>query len=807
MHRINLDKSWQYLEGPLSLGSMRTSCGWKEVDLPHDIAIEKERDKNSPSGFSEGYTKGFSLFYRKELSLDEQWSDRNLILEFEGIMGIAEVFVNERLLKKHFNGYTSFLVDITKHVRSKEKNNILVHVQNELKPNSRWYSGTGIYRHVWLHIGGKVYIKPWHIHVTTKAIEKKTAAIEVKVVVINSSDEDINRKLILRIFSAEGELVLAEERDFEIGKRQEKQITTILELSPFKYWSLEDPYLYKIQVDILKDGEVDDSAVTTFGIRTISVSAKEGFKLNGRSIKLRGGCVHHDHGPLGSASYDRAEERKVELLKACGFNALRLAHNPFSPSFLDACDKLGMLVIEEFFDVWTAGKLNFDYHLFFDKHWEEDIESAVKRDYNHPSVVMWSIGNEVTWGIGIDVKDEESCSSIYSWSKRLSQKVREIDPTRPITAALCAIPDEVVSRTSIEDENIVVSMIPPQEPNPVKDIWGEVSEKFFESLDIAGYNYKVGRYAHDAMKFPNRVICGTETYPYTMLRSWKETIRNSNVVGDFVWTAFDYLGEAGLGRYCLSESEIKSFGGDFPWFLANCGDIDICGEKRPQSYYRDIVWGNRKDPYIAVLPPGLYGKKIYIRPWGWEPVERSYTFPGCKGMPIRVFIYADADEIELFVNGRSLGKKQVKTETLKVVYDLSYEPGILEAVAYKNGKQIGKDELHTTGEPVAIKLLADRKTISAENDLCYVKIVAVDENEREVSYADNRITVHVDGVGKLIALGTADPLSTEPFTGCQRKLYKGKALAIVKSIGLRGEFILKTGADRLQTAQITVICE
>lgn len=810
MKKINLDKSWEYIESALTsiLNLANLEDNWKRVDLPHDAVIEKERSENNPSGASEGYTVGCSLYYKKELVLEEEWKGKNLILEFEGIMGIAEVFVNNRLVAKHFNGYTSFHVDITKHVKFGDKNIIIVHVENTHKPSSRWYAGTGIYRHVWLHVGDSVYIKPWHLHIETKAIENETAILEVKAVVTNSANEKVQGIVKFDVFSKEEELLLSTEEPFFAEESEEKVIAKTLELKPFKYWDIENPYLYKIQTTIVKDEGIEDSASTLFGIRTISVDPKEGFKLNGKPLKLKGGCIHHDNGPLGSASYDRAEEKKVELLKASGFNAVRLAHNPFAPAFLDACDRLGMLVIEEFFDVWTAGKVSFDYHLFFDKYWEEDLEATVKRDYNHPSIIMWSIGNEITWGVGIDVDDEEGYSNIYTWCKRLAQKVKELDSTRLVTAAFCAIPSEYANMlTTIEDENSAVRMLK-QEADPNNDKWGEVTEKFFEWLDVAGYNYKVDRYAYDAAKFPNRIICGTETYPYTLFKNWIETVKNPNVIGDFVWTAIDYLGEAGIGRVCTDENKAKIFGGEFPWFLANCGDIDIWGEKRPQSYYRDVVWGNRKDPYIAVLPPNIYGKKLYFRPWAWEPVERSYTFPGYEGMHIAVYIYADADEVELFVNGRSLGRKETGINThLKTVYDTIYEPGVIEVVAFRDGREVGRDRIETTDEPVALKLLPDREVISSsDGDLCYIKIIAIDKNGREVPYADNRIVVEVEGVGEFVALGTADPLATELFVSRERKLYKGRALVIVKSIGEKGTFKVKVQAEGLESEQVFVKC-
>jgi len=432
MKKVNIDKSWECAESSLYsvLNVANLECEWRPVDLPHDAVIERPRCENNPSGASEGYTPGCSLYYKKELMLEEEWKGKNLILEFEGIMGISEVFVNGRLVAKHFNGYTSFFVDITKHVKFDDKNTIVVHVENTHKPSSRWYAGCGIYRHVWLHVGGKVYIKPWHLHVETKAIENETAILEVRAAVANSTNESVQGVMEFSIFSNDGELITSSQEQLILGENEEKTVSKIITLSPFKYWDIENPYLYKILATIKIDEDIEDSSSAFFGIRTISVNPKEGLKLNGRVIKLKGGCIHHDNGPLGSASYDRAEERKVEILKQNGFNAVRTAHNPFSPSFLDACDRLGMLVMEEFFDVWTAGKRAYDYHLFFEKYWEEDVENTIKRDFNHPSIIMWSIGNEITWGSGVNWEKEKGYTNIFEWSEKLSKKVKELDPTR-----------------------------------------------------------------------------------------------------------------------------------------------------------------------------------------------------------------------------------------------------------------------------------------------------------------------------------------------------------------------------------------
>ena len=359
------------------------------------------------------------------------------------------------------------------------------------------------------------------------------------------------------------------------------------------------PHLYTLVSEIVVQGQVVDSEKTAFGIRSLSVDARDGFRLNGEPMKLRGGCVHHDHGLLGAASWDRAEERKVELLKASGFNAIRSAHNPPAPALLDACDRLGMLVIDETFDCWRMGKNPHDYHLFFEDWWQRDTESMVKRDRNHPSVIMWSIGNEIPERSGV--------SDGYAWCARQADLVRSLDDTRPVTAAVHTLFEEQIAAhdagSGFSEDMIGSQNRAPD--NPEDDRWGELTAPFLDHLDVAGYNYINNRYEYDRGRFPGRVIYGSETHPHQAFESWTDTERLSNVIGDFVWTAIDYRGESGIGKVSLGDNALPFFAQDqWPHHLASCGDLDVCGFKRPQSYFRDILWGVRTDPYIGVYDPG-----------------------------------------------------------------------------------------------------------------------------------------------------------------------------------------------------------
>jgi beta-galactosidase len=724
------DLAWEYTEAS-GMMALRFAQ-WQPVNLPHDAMIAKPRAANDPSGTNGGFFPGSVATYRKTFFVPEAWRGQCVQLECEGVYMHAEVTVNSQLLRLQPYGYTSFVVDLTLSLVYGQENEVMVSANTTAQPNSRWYSGTGIYRHVWLRLGGNIHIQPWGVFVTTPVVNPLVSVVQVATDLASLSDCPEGVVLRSTILNAERTMVAQVETPL-----RDLSVQQTLPVEEAQLWSVDNPSLYTLQSEVLLDGMVMDTEQTVFGIRSISVDAHNGFLLNGIPLKLKGGCIHHDHGPLGAASYDRAEERKVEQLKSSGFNALRSAHNPPAPALLDACDRLGLLVINESFDCWRMGKNPHDYHMYFEEWWQRDTEAMVKRDRNHPSVIMWSIGNEILEGLGVPEG--------ASWSRRQAEVVRNLDGTRLVTSGV------LVEAMATGDFRTLFTPDPVPE-DPEQDLWAKLTTRFAEPLDVVGYNYMPHRYAADALRFPGRVIAGTETWPHRAYDSWQETERLSHVIGDFVWTAWDYLGEAGIGKVTIDGR--PSFGA-YPYHLATCGDFDICGFKRPQSFYRDLLWGVRTAPFIGVLDPECFGKPLGFTPWGWEPVSENWTFPGAEGKPIQVDIYARDEEVELFINGVAVGRKPAGAASRnKATFDVIYQPGTIEAVGYCDGKEVSRTLLETVGAPIALRLTPDRSC------------------------------------------------SEESYVGTQRKAWQGRLLAIIRSNGHPGDVVLSAHAAALTAAEI-----
>ncbi|MEA3400637.1 MAG: glycoside hydrolase family 2 TIM barrel-domain containing protein, partial [Armatimonadota bacterium] len=618
MQRQCFDHEWRFHLDEPSLWHWQREpdiSTWRLLDLPHDWSIELPRDPANPSGSSGGYFAMGRGWYHKTFAAPEEWRGKKVFIEFEGVYMNAEVRLNRNLLGRHPYGYTSFIYDLTPYLTYGSAENALsVMVDNTGQRNSRWYSGSGIYRHVWLLVAHPVHVGHWGVYVTTPQIGPEEATVRVHTTLENESAAGCEATVRSRIIAPEGLPAGVSESTASIDAGSRHEYAQDLQVSRPQLWSPIAPHLYHLETEVIVGDQIVDTATTPFGIRSLHLDAKTGFLLNGQPLKLKGGCVHHDNGVLGAASYDRSEERKVELLKASGFNAVRCAHNPPAPAFLDACDRLGMLVIDEAFDCWCEGKTPHDYHVTFDDWWRRDLDSMLYRDRSHPSVIMWSIGNEV--------HERAGRSGGVELARMLADHVRAVDPTRPVTAAI----------------------------NDGHGAWPwRQTDQVFAALDVGGYNYNQSQYSSDHERVPQRVIYGSESTAGEAFEHWMSVLELDHVIGDFVWTALDYLGEAGIGRVYF-EGEPFSFLGDHPWHQANCGDLDLCGFKRPQSYYRDVLW-ERGDPlYIAVHSPVPEGKTPALTYWGWQDVWPNWTWLGREGQSFQVDVYSACEKVELFLN-------------------------------------------------------------------------------------------------------------------------------------------------------------
>lgn len=758
------------------------------VDLPHDFSIIQNRDPDSLSGASNGFFPGGLGHYEKSIFIPEDWEGKKIVLKIEGAYMNTKVHCNHHIVGHNPYGYTSFHCNLTPYLDYGQENKIQVTVNNTALPNSRWYTGSGLYRHVWLMVGESLHIPPWGVYVTSQEATSNTSTLLVKTRVENMDDFPQNITVHSTLLDDCDNELASQETNLEVPMNGESEASQNLVVSPVNLWDPDNPYLYTLKSELTKDGEVLDSTRTNIGIRTISVDAQKGFRLNNVPIKLKGACIHHDCGLLGAAAYDRAEERKIELLKKSGFNAVRCSHNPPSPAFLDACDRLGMMVIDEAFDCWRERKNFNDYNMYFEEWWQKDMASMILRDRNHPSVIMWSTGNEIV--------ERNGRSQGYLYAKKLTDYVRKLDNTRLVTNGLCNInPDPTVNGLAANVTKDLEGF----------DFFGELSYKFVEPLDVVGYNYLLNRYGSDGKKYPERVICGTETFPIEVYDYWEATMKYSHVIGDFVWTGIDYFGESGLGR--VNYEEDKSFLGQYPWHQAFCGDIDICGFKRPQSYYRDCVWGIDKAPYIAVYRPENHGKKANVSNWGWPDVVSSWTWHDYKGKPINIDIYSSGYQVELLLNGESIGRKAAgKANRYIASFETIYEPGKLEAIAYdENGIELSRSILNTAESPAAIRLTPDRRKLKRKfGDLSYITVELIDRKGNIVDDGDNNIHFTAYGVGSILAVGNSNPKSEEMYVGNQRKVYQGRAMVVIRTNGEMGQITLTASADGIPPANISL---
>jgi beta-galactosidase len=756
---------------------------WQNVDLPHDWSIMAIRDtghigpfsKKSPGATATGYVLGGTGWYRKHFTINKKDQGKTAILCFDGVYMESTIWVNGKKAGNHTYGYTPFWFDITSLLNPAGKDNVIaVKVENTGR-NSRWYSGSGIYRNVKLTLAEPVHVAVWGAFASSEMIADTLASVTLNVTVQNDAENDADIKITTKVLGPDKGNAGQAVSTGSIKSKNQVKISQSVDISKPILWSVETPELYTAEISIEVYGKVTDRYNVLFGIRTIEVSAEKGFLLNGKALELKGACLHHDNGLLGSAAFNRAEERRVEIMKANGFNAIRTSHNPPSEAFLDACDRLGMIVIDETFDMWEKPKNPQDYHRYFREWWKKDVEAMILRDRNHPSVVFWSIGNEIP---------ERADTSGIRIAKSLISYIRTLDTTRFITNAICFFWDQPGRK------------------------W-ETTAPAFELLTVGGYNYQWRMYEEDHKAYPLRIMMGTESFPMEAYENWQQVAKDPWVIGDFVWTGMDYFGETGIGHtQYLTAKDQDVFAMTWPWFNAWCGDIDITGNKKPQMYYKDVIWGNSQLE-MNVHSPVPEGKTEKISWWGWYDEYPGWNWNGNEDKPLQVSVYSAGDSVRLELNGRMIGKKEVSVATkLKATFDVLYEPGELKAIAFADGKEIAEKSLKTTGVAAAIKLTADRNPIRADrNDLCYVTIEAVDEFGQVVTDAALTVNLSVSGSGELIGSGNACPYDMESVGNLAVKTYRGRALAIIRPDSKKGLITVSVSSGRLTKGSIELKAE
>jgi beta-galactosidase len=787
--RLLMDKNWKFIQSDAKGAEAQNydDTKWRTLNLPHDWSIEGEFKEDAITKGPGGYLPTGIGWYRKHLNIPSISKDQQFWIEFDGVYMNSDVWINGQHLGKHPYGYTSFYYDLTPFIK-KGENILSVRVDNSLQPNSRWYSGSGIYRHVWLNITGPVHVAQWGTYITTPEVSSSAATIKVRTSIENHTQ--VTKNIILRsvIKNEVGNEIANLETPVSLSSTGKTEVEQTISVDSPSLWSVDQPSLYTLNSIILEGTKVNDNFTSSFGIRKIEFDADRGFLLNGVHVKMNGVCLHHDAGCLGAAVPDQAWVRRLQLLKEMGCNAIRTSHNPPAPEFLDLCDKMGFLVMDEIFDEWVEkkGQVGFSYHIYFEEWWKSDLLSMIYRDRNHPSVVIWSAGNEVPDQVkenGIEVM------------RKLADTFHKEDPTRPVTQAndRIAAGDGPAKLPFLELQDIVGY-------NYV-DRWNERRELYYsvdrrdhptwkmigtENVSVGGLRGQYSLASDQSDKRPGR----SRDYRLGMIQAeqlWKFTAVNDYVIGDFMWTGIDYLGEA-----------------SWPNKNSSSGVIDICGFPKDGYYFYQSQWTTK--PMVHVLPH-----------WNWT---------GNEGKIIPVIAYSNCDTVELFLNGKSFGAKSSvfpqqghskswnpysrpyvapTTSDLHLTWDVPYEPGILKSVGRKNGK-IVTEEIRTTSKPAAIRFSADRKEIKADShDIVNIKIEIIDENGLVVPTAANQVEFKVIGEGILIGTDNGNPQDKTSMKSKQRNCYNGLALVVIQSTEKSGNINLTATSAGLKDAVLQVV--
>ncbi|MBE5859397.1 MAG: glycoside hydrolase family 2 protein [Butyrivibrio sp.] len=814
MKNISIDEKWTFRNGFVdSLRALEEDPG-TEVNLPHDGMIGTQVKPDAPAKSDSGYFVGGLTNYTKYVMIPKEWENECVGLKFDGAMMNVSIDVNGGKVASQHYGYAPFYVDLTNYVTFGAENRITINCNTSMHVNSRWYTGSGLYRGAMLCHGPKVHVVNDGIFVRTKEVADGYAFLEAEVEVENSTLENRLAEIELAIFKdGEDKPESVTKRNIYIGSGKSEVARIAMNVKEPLLWDVENPDLYKVKATVknlgvyrthfIAEENADiDEAETLFGIRTITADVVRGLRINAKTVKLKGGCLHHDNGLLGAVSLYEAEKRKVRKLKEEGFNAIRTAHNPPSSALIEACDRLGMYVFDEAFDAWGMAKRSGDYSQFFESDWEKDLTSFIKRDRNHPCVVIWSTGNEIPERGGLD--------NGYRLATQLAEKIRELDGTRPVSNGICSLwagLDDDLMKNHSQNQNTSEGLI--------DTTWEKATEPFTNGLDVVGYNYMEEIYERDHEMFPERVILGSENFPKEIGFRWPMVERLPYVIGDFTWTAWDYLGEAGIGKAVYVDADddvvktngwalMPPSGSPYPWRCANDADFDITGNMLPQGAYRSVVWGSKKT-HLFSMHPETFGKTEVMTMWGFPALFESWNYSGWEDKNIRLVVFSNAEEVELFVNGESAGRKPVSKERPmpnSVFFDTVYKSGKVEAVSYSEGKEISRAVLLTTGEPANIRLVPEKKEMaSSGHDLIYVGIKITDKDGNVVPDAEIELNAEVTGSAVLAGFGSANPITEDNYTDCETISFKGRAMAILRSGYEKGTVSIKITAKEIGSAE------
>jgi beta-galactosidase len=793
--KVSFNSNWSFHlnDSITDKDTIGSSTKWRTLNVPHDWSIEGKFDEKSPAGYGGGALNGGLGWYKKTFKVAAEDSTKITSITFDGVYKNSEVWVNGHYLGKRPNGYIGFQYNMSPYLNYGDKNNeIIVKVDNSKQPNSRWYSGSGIFRNVWLETTDKLHVEHWGTYVTTPKVTAQKASVNIEIRIQNDHLDSKKAKIVTTIYKEDVKVTSSTDK-ITLNKKSGILFNVKAEVENPILWSVEKPELYTAVTAILVDDKIVDQYKTNFGIRDFKFDLNKGFILNGKQVKIKGVCMHHDLGPLGSAINTRAIERQLEILKGMGVNGIRTSHNPPAPELLDLCDKMGFIVMDEAFDMWKQNKTKYDYANDWDKWHEKDLTDQLRRDRNHPSVFIWSIGNEIP---------EQWSESGVAIAKELAAIVRLHDKTRPLTAAMNPPVNMNIDAVTLQFEKNNVQI------NPLAGSG---------ILDLIGYNYAHQTYEYHQKNFPKTPFIATETtsaletrgyydnhsdsikkwpvrwdlkftdgnpgntvsaydqvqapWGSTHEATWKVIKKHDYLSGMYIWTGFDYIGEP--TPY------------EWPSISSYFGIVDLAGFPKDVYYMYQSEWTDKT--VLHVFPH-----------WNWK-----------AGQTVDVWVYYNkADEVELFVNGKSVGKRSKKGDDLHVMWKVPFEAGTVKAVSRKNGKVVLETEIKTAGNPSKLKLTADRSNIKADgNDLSFVTVDILDEKGTLAPNANNEINFSLKGDGKIVGVSSGDPVSHESFKGNKHTALAGKCLVIIQSSKKTGRLELTAKANGLKEAAIVITAE